>query len=100
MGKYLYSCGVYYSIRQKLDDNMAKKEKKDPLANIFPQSKEKLLDIWLTNEIKKLYDPNCNIEQVKRSNGSIIFRSCKMKDINNWKKVAIENLVKRLRENK
>ncbi len=79
---------------------MEEKDKKEPLAKIFPQSKEKLLDIWLTNEIKKLIDPNCNFEKVKRSDGSIIFRSCKMKDIDNWKKEAIKSLVKKLRGNK
>ena len=78
---------------------MKGKDKKEPIAKIIPQSKEKLLDIWLTNELKKLIDPNCNLEKVQRSDGSIIFRSCKMKDIDNWKKEAIKSLVKKLRGN-
>ena len=60
------------------------------------QTPRNTIKIILKNEIKKLYNPNCKIEQIQRSDGSIIFRSCKMSEIDNWGDLVAKKILKDL----
>jgi len=60
------------------------------------QTPKNKIKIAVKNEIKKLFKPNCEIEKIKRSDGSIEFRSCKMSEIDNWADSVAKKILKDL----
>ena len=60
------------------------------------QTPRNTIKIVIKNEIKKLFNPNCEIEKIERSDGSIEFRSCKMSEIDNWADTVANKILKDL----
>ena len=71
---------------------MAKKENKDLLAKIFPQSNERIREIVYKTIYKKMVDPNCNLEHEIRRNGTIIFKSCRRSELDEYANLFAKKL--------